>query len=155
MSLSENIMEQLQKAPPDQPADIRACDEKFRLALKLDDWGRLGCLLGRLDIEHARQGELKIDPVRIKEKITYLEERLEIIEKEGGEGRTFLRSSPPRVEAEGISFFEVVLDRSTRVSLGRYRYDHRTEKRTPVPAPLARITLERLIVDLLAMAQES
>jgi hypothetical protein len=116
MSLTKNMMEQLHKAPPDQAADIRASDEKLRLDLKLADWGRLGCLLARLDIEHIREGQLRIDPVRISEKISYLEERLEIIESEGGEGRTILRSSPPRVDGEVISFFEVVLDRSTESS---------------------------------------
>jgi hypothetical protein len=155
MSLTKNIMEQLQKAPPDQAAHIRASDEKLRLDLKLADWGRLGCLLTRLDIEHTREGQLRIDPVRISEKISYLEERLEIIESEGGEGRTILRSSPPRVDGEGVSFFEVVLDRSTRLSLVRYRYDHKTEERTAVPASLARDTLERLLGDLITMAQEA
>lgn len=153
MNLTKNIMDRLQKAIPDQAADIRASDEKLCLDLKLADWGRLGCLLARLDIEHSREGELRIDPVRVSEKISYLEERLEIIESEGGEGRTVLRSSPPRVDGGVISFFEVVLDRATRLSLVRYKYDEKMEERTPTAASLTRDTLERLLGDLIAMAQ--
>jgi hypothetical protein len=155
MSLTKNILEQLQETPPDQAADIRASDENLRLEVKLADWGRLGCLLSRLDMEHTREGKLRIDPVRISEKVSYLEERLEIIESEGGEGRTILRSSPPRVDGEVIKFFEIVLDRSTRLSLVRYRYDPGKEERTAAPAPLARETLERLLGDLIALAQEA
>ena len=155
MSLTKNIMEQLQKAPPDQVAEIRASDENLRLELKLADWGRLGCLLARFDVEHTQKGRLRIDPVRISEKISYLEESLEIIENEGREGRTILRSAPPRVDGDVIRYFEIVLDGSTRLSLVRYRYDHQTEERTPDPAPLARDTLERLVDDLITMAQEA
>jgi hypothetical protein len=152
MSLIKSMMEQLQKSPPGQPADIRASDEKLRMDLKLADWDRLGCLFARLDMEHTTEGQLRIDPVRISEKISYLEERLEVIEREGGEGRTVLRSSPPRADGDAISFYELVLDQSTRFSLARYRYDYKTEERTPATASLARDTLERLLNDLIHMA---
>lgn len=154
MSLMKNLTEQLQKAPPDQAVDIRVCDGTLRLNLKLADWGRLGCLLDRFDVEHIREGQLKIDPNRISKKISYLGERLEIIESEGGEGRTILRSSPPRTDGDGISFYEVVLDRATRLSLVRYKYDQETEERAPTPAPLAAETLERLLGDLIHIARE-
>jgi hypothetical protein len=155
MNLTYNLMEQLQKAPPDQAANIRVSEGTLRLNLKLADWGRLGCLLDRLDMEHVREAQLKIDPDQISKKISYLEEGLEIVESEGGEGRTILRSSPPRTDGDVISFYEVVLDRATRLSLTRYRYDHRTDERTPTPAPLARETLERLVRDLIKMAEEA
>jgi hypothetical protein len=155
MSLTKKMMEQLQKAPPDQAADIRVSDETLRVNLKLADWGRLGCLLTRLDMEHVREGQLKIDPVRISKKITYLEERLEIIESEGGMGRTILRSSPPRTDGGMIGFYEMVLDRATGFSLTRFRYEHETGGRSPIPASLSRETLERLLGDLISMAQEA
>jgi len=155
MSLRKNMMEQLQKAPPDQAVDIRASDEDLRLNLKLADWGRLGCLLDEFDVEHTREGQLKIDPVRISGKISYLGEGLQIIESEGAEGKTILRSSPPRMDGDVISFYEVLLDRATRLSLARYRYDPKTQQRTPMPAPLTRDTLERLLGDLISMAQEA
>jgi hypothetical protein len=153
MSLTKEITEQLEIASPDQAVDIRVADEDLRVELDLADWGRLGCLLDRLEIRHTHEGGPAIDPVQITERITYLEEKLRIVEREGERGRTILRSSPPRVDGEVISFFEIVLDRATGLSLRRYRYDHRTEERTPAAAPLSRATLERLVGDLITLAQ--
>ncbi|MGD8228582.1 MAG: hypothetical protein PVI20_12445 [Desulfobacteraceae bacterium] len=153
MSLTKRINEQLQKAPPDEAVAIGASEGKLRLEVNLADSSRLGCLLDTLYLEHTEGGPLAVDPAQIVERITYLGERLEIIETEGKEGMTILRSTPPRVDGEVISFYEMVLDRSTRLSLGRYKHDPRTKTRTPMPAPLARDTLERLISDLIGLAQ--
>jgi hypothetical protein len=155
MSLTKKMLEHLQKAPPDQAADIRVSDETLSVNLKLADWGRLGCLLTRLEMEHAREGQLKIDPVRISKKITYLEERLEIIESEGRRGRTILRSAPPRTDGGMIGFYEIVLDQATRLSLARYRYEHNTEGRTSIPASFSRETLERLLGDWITLGHEA
>ena len=153
MSLTKRINEQLQKAPPDQAVAIGAAEGKLRLELKLADSSRLGCLLDRLHLEHTEGGQLAVDPAQIVERMTYLGERLEIIETEGKEGMTILRSTPPRVDGEVISFYEMVLEESTRLSLVRYKYDPETEERTPMPAPLTRDTLERLISDLIELGR--
>jgi len=153
MSLTKRINEQLQKAPPDQAVAIGASEGKLRLELKLADSSRLGCLLDRLHLEHTEGGQLAVDPAQIVERMTYLGERLEIIETEGKEGMTILRSTPPRVDGEVISFYEMVLEESTRLSLVRYKYDPETEERTPMPAPLTRDTLERLISDLIELGR--
>ena len=153
MSLTKRINEQLQKAPPDQAVAIGASEGKLRLELKLADSSRLGCLLDRLHLEHAEGGQLAVDPAQIVERMTYLGERLEIIETEGEKGMTILRSTPPRVDGEVISFYEMVLEESTRLSLVRYKYDPETEERTPMPAPLTRDTLERLISDLIELGR--
>ena len=152
MSLTKLINGQLQKAPPDQAVAVGASEEKLRVEVKLADSSRLGCLFDRLHLEHTEGGQLAVDPIQVVERITYLEERLEIIETEGNEGMTILRSTPPRVDGEVISFYEMVLDRSTRLSLIRYKHDPKTEERTPMPAPLTRDTLERLIGDLIELA---
>lgn len=153
MSLTKRIHEELQKAPPDQAVAIGASEGKLRVEVKLADSSRLGCLLERLDLEHTAGGQLAVDPVQVVERITYLGERLEIIETEGKEGMTILRSTPPRVDGEVVSFYELLLERSTRLSLARYKHDPRTKTRTPMPAPLARDTLERLVGDLIELAQ--
>ncbi len=152
MSLKKRINEQLQKAPPDQAVAVGASEGKLRLEVKLADSSRLGCLLDSLQLEHTEGDPLGVDPVQVVERITYLGERLEIIESEGNEGMTILRSTPPRVDGEVVSFYELVLDRSTRLSLVRYKHDPRTKKRTPMPAPLTRDSLERLISDLIELA---
>jgi hypothetical protein len=153
MSLTTRINEQLQKATADQALAVAASEEKLRMEVKLADYGRLGCLFERIHIEHEQEGQLAIDPVQLVERITYLEERLEIIETEGEEGMTILRSTPPRAEGEVLSFFEMVLDQSKTLSLVRYKYDPKTEERTPMPAALTRDTLERLIGDLIDLAR--
>ena len=152
MSLTTRINEQLQKATADQAVVVEASEEKLRVEVKLADSSRLGCLLDRLHLEHTEGGRLPVEPAQVVEQITYLGERLEIIETEGKEGMTILRSTPPRVDGEVISFYEMVLDRSTRLSLIRYKHDPKTEERTPMPAPLTRDTLERLIGDLIELA---
>jgi hypothetical protein len=152
MSLTKRINEQLQKAPPDQAVRVGASKEKLRMEVKLADSSRLGCLLDSVHLEHTEGGQLAAEPEKIVERVTYLGERLEIIETEGKEGMTILRSTPPLVDGEVISFYELVLDRSTRLSLIRYKYDPETEERTPMPAPLTRDALERLIGDLVELA---
>jgi hypothetical protein len=149
MNITKRISNQLQRAPCDQAVKILASDEKLRVEVKLEDSGRLGCLLDRLNLEHTEDGHVMIDPVQIEGKITYLGERLEVIETEARQGRTILRSSPPRVEGEVISFFEMVVDGFKKLSLKRYEYDPKIGERMPVPAPLTRDTLERLINDLI------
>lgn len=151
MTLTKRIKDQLQKVPSDQAAEILGFDENLRVKVKLADCGRLGCLLNRLNLEPAEDGQLPLDPVQIEEQVTYLGEGLKVIETEGEDGTTILRSSPPRVDGEVTSFFEMVLDPSRGLSLVRYKYGPKTGERTPVPAPLTRDALERLISDLIEL----
>jgi hypothetical protein len=153
MNVTKSIRDQLQRAPSDQVVKILASDEKLRVEVKLADCGRLGCLLDRLNLEHTEDGHVMFNPVQIEGKVTYLGERLKVIETDAREGRTILRSTPPRVEGEVISFFEMVLDRSKKLSLVRYNYDRKMGERMPVPAPLTRDTLERLISDLIELGR--
>lgn len=155
MTLSQRIIEELRTAPSGQAAQICAFDEKLWMEVELADSGRLGCLLDRLDVQPGGGCHLNIDPVRMTQEITYLEEELEIIEVEGQGGRTILRSAPPRKEDQITSFFEMVLDPAKGLSLLRYRYDPDMGERTPVSVPLARDTLERLVDDLINLAQDS
>jgi hypothetical protein len=155
MNLSQRIIEELRTAPSGQTAEICAFDEKLWVEVELADSSRLGCLLDRLDVQPGGGYHLNIDPVRMTQKITYLEEELEIIEVEGQGGRTVLRSAPPRKEDQITSFFEVVLEPAKGLSLVRYRYDPDMGERTPVSAPLTRDALERLIGDLIELAEGS
>jgi hypothetical protein len=155
MDLTKCINEQLQKAPSEKTTEIQGVDGQLRVDLKLADCGRLGCLLDRFNLKHTKDGHLAFDPVHITEQVTYLGERLDVIENEGEKGRTILRSNPPRIDGENISYFEMVLDRSMGMSLARYEYDTRNGKRKAVAAPLTKDTLERLICDLIELVQEN
>ena len=153
MTLAKRITDQLQKAPSGHPGEIQAAGGEFRVEVKLADCDRLGCLLNSLELENSQGGPLALDPSRIEGQVTYLGERLEVIETEGKTGRTILRSAPPRIDGNTISFFEMVLDPDEGLSMARYEYDRERRERTSVPAPLARETLERLLNDLIELAQ--
>ncbi len=155
MLLSKRITDQLQNVPFRQGGEIQAVEGNLRVEIKLSDWDRLGCLLKRICIARSQGDPLALDPARIEDRITYLGERLDIIERDGVGGRSILRSAPPRIDGEVISFFEMVLDKAKGLSLMRYQYDRRQGERTPVPASLTRDVLERLVADLIGLIEEN
>ena len=155
MPLIENIRRKLNKAPLDQASLIQASDGELRMEVKLADWNRLGCLLNELNLENRHRGKMNLHPDKIAARVTYLDERLETLECEGETGRAVLRSNPPRRDGDVISFFEVLLNPGKDVSLTRYRYDPQVEARFQVPMPLSRDTLDRLVYDLIELAQEN
>jgi hypothetical protein len=154
MTLAKSITDQLQKAPSGHPGEIQAAGGDFRVEVKLADCDRLGCLLKKLELEQCQGGLPALDPSRIEDQVTYLGERLEVIESEGEKGRTILRSAPPRINGDVTSFFEMVLDPADGLSLMRYEFDRHRGERTQVSAPLARDTLERLLNDLIELAEK-
>ncbi|MEW5721857.1 MAG: hypothetical protein AB1896_02030 [Thermodesulfobacteriota bacterium] len=125
----------------------------IEVRVRLRDWDRLGCLFERLSLEGAPGRTLALDPERVEERVTYLGEPLEVIEKDEGHGVAVLRSRPPRKEKSGVSFFEMTVDRQRGAELVRYAYDHHSRERNRVAAPLTRETLERLVSDLVELAQ--
>lgn len=155
MTLTKRITDQLAGAASGRPTKIQASDGNLRLELTLEDCDRLGCLFKRLDLEWPLGGKLAVDPARIESRITYLGEKLQLLETEGEKGRTILRSVPPRVEQEATSFFEMVVNPSKGLSLVRYKFDPDTGERTEVAASLTRETVERLVKDLIEALPQS
>jgi hypothetical protein len=155
MALIQDIKDQMASAASGRPAKIQASEGKLRVEMTLEDCDRLGCLFNRLDLEWTPGSKLSIDPARIESRVTYLGEKLQLIETEGEKGKTILRSTPPRVDNEATSFFEMVLNPSRGLSLTRYKFDPKTGRRTSIAAPLARETVERLIKDLVTIISES
>jgi hypothetical protein len=154
MALFKNINDQMASAASGTPTKIQASDGKLRVEMTLEDCDRLGCLFKRLDLEWTLGSKLAIDPAQIESRVTYLGEKIQLLETEGGKGKTILRSTPPRIDQEATSFFEMVLNPSRGLSLVRYKFDPKTRQRTSVAAPLARETVERLIKDLIAIISE-
>ena len=155
MTPGKEIIDQLDRTPAGQTGRLEATHEGLRITVKLDDHDRLGCLFDRLALEHSLRGALMPDPFRVADRITYLGERLRVIETDEKEGRSILRSVPPRRDGDLISFFEMVLDKVEGLSLMRYAYDRLLRDRIPVSTPLTRDTLERLLGDLVELAGES
>ena len=154
MQSAVQLTEKLHRMPSGQPGEIWSVEGDLRLGVNLADWDRLGCLLKKLEMKPMRGHSLEIDPECAADTITYLGEKLEVIEAEEACGRAVLRSAPPRREKEQISFFEMVLDRAKGMSLVRYVYDRLRGERSQVPASLTRETLDRLLKDLITLARE-
>jgi len=153
MKPAEHIIDQIQRILSGPAGEIQARMGDLQVRLKLADRDRLGCLLERLEIRHAQGDSLGLDPARIAGKVTYLGEVLAVIEAEENGKKAILRSAPPRTDGEVVSFFEMVLDRSEGLSLVRYAYDRVRGERLTVPAPLTTSTLERLLTDLMDLAE--
>jgi hypothetical protein len=153
MKPAEHIINQVQRVLSCPGGETQAVVGDLRVRLKLADWDRLGCLLERLEIKHAQGGPLGLDPARIEGKVTYLGEALAVIEAEEDGKKAILRSAPPRRDGEVVCFFEMVLDRLEGLSLVRYAYDRVRGERLIVPAPLSISTLDRLLTDLIDLAQ--
>ncbi len=148
MNGAKKIIEQLAQKALGETGEVLATEANLRVRLNLADRDRLGCLLEKLEIRRTNDRSLSLDPVRVEQGITYLGERLRILENDETGGTVILRSSPPRQEKGRISFFEMVLDNSQGLSLVRLAYDLASGQRITLPAPLSRATLERLLTDL-------
>jgi hypothetical protein len=148
-----NMINEIQSVLASPGGEIQAKVGDLRVRLKLADRDRLGCLLERLEIKHSQGDSLGLDPIRIAGKITYLGEALAVIETEENGQKAILRSAPPRTDGEVICFFEMVLDRSEGLSLTRYAYDRIRGERLAVPAPLTISTLDRLLTDVVELAE--
>lgn len=156
MTLAKRIIDQLRKSPSGHAGEIQAVEGELQVVVKLADWDRLGCMFTRLDLKHGQGDDsMAFDPGRIEGHVTYLGERLKLIETEGKTGRTIMRSAPPRIDGNDVSFFELVLDGAEGLSLARYKYDRQRRERTPVPVALTRDTLERLLTDLSGLVKEN
>ena len=153
MKPAEHIINQIRRVLSGPAGEIQAMVGDLQVRLKLSDRDRLGCLLERLEIKHAQGNPLGLDPARIAGKVTYLGEALAVIEAEENGKKAILRSAPPRTEGELVCFFEMVLDRSEGLSLVRYAYDRLRKERLTVPAPLTISTLDRLLTDLVDLAE--
>ncbi len=152
---SESIRRQLEQAPSGGCEDVQIIERDLQVQLRLADWDRLGCLLERLEVRRIGGLPLRLTPVSIEKRVTYLEEGLRVIETEEARGRVLLRSAPPTMSDGKSMFFEIILDRSKGLSLARYAYDRERGERSPVAAPLSRHTLVRLVDDLLALNSET
>jgi hypothetical protein len=155
MEKTNHIIEVLRQAPLGSREEFVATEDRVRISIRVADWDRLGCLFDGLKLEHIAGRPLLIDPAAIVERINYLGEQLAEIEHDPAGGRIILRSKPPRDENGLVSFFEMVIDRHEGLTLVRYEYDRHHHRRIAVSAPLTRETLERLLTDLTALAQDT
>jgi hypothetical protein len=147
----KEIMDQLGKWPAGQGGEFRAAEGDLQVRVKMSEAGRMGCLLETLELK-STSGSFSVDPIRIEKEVNYLAEPLKIVELKKYQGRAILRSFPPRTVNGTVSFFEMVIDRSDGLSLGRLAYNRNLGTRSQTSALLPRDTLERLLADLVSLA---
>ncbi len=150
----EKIMDQLGKWLAGQGGEFRAAEGDLQVRVKMSEADRPGCLLETLELKNT-SGPFCLDPIRIEKEVNYLTEPLKIVELKKYQGRAILRSFPPRTENGTVSFFEMVIDRTDGLSLGRLAYERNLGTRSPTPALLTRDTLERLLADLMSLASNN
>ena len=147
----EKIIDQLGKWPAGQEGEFRAAEGDLQVRVKMSEAGRAGCLLETVELK-STSGSFSLDPIRVEKEVNYLPEPLRIVELKKHQGRAVLRSFPPRTVNGMVSFFEMVIDRTDGLSLGRVAHNRKLGTRSPTPALLTRETLERLVADLVSLA---
>ena len=89
---------------------------------------------------------------RLADSVTYLMERLALVEVVETSQQAQLRSAPPHRVDGAVEYYEAFLSREAdgtlKVHLTRYRSDTATQHRTSVPLNLTREVLLRLLDDL-------
>ena len=149
----EKIMDQLGKCPAGQGGEFRAAEGDLQVRVKMSQADCPAFRLVTLELK-STSGLLSLDPIRVEKEVNYLAEPLKIVELKKHQGSAILRSFPPRTENGTVSFFEMVIDRTDGLSLGRLAYNRNLRTRSQTPALLTRDTLERLLSDLLSLASK-
>lgn len=141
---------------------LRAEEESggVRVAVEFVDVDRIGLRLRRLHAERITPFvDAAYDPDRLRRqaeeiarRVSYLTERLGLIEFDAHHGRAQLRSTPPRRDTAHHSFYEIILTRNHQVAFCRYESADKD-----VPSPRAVVAFEithdmfsRLVNDLAA-----
>lgn len=135
-------------------------DEGIGASLNLADYDRFSVALRSLEIFN-KTSTIHADEVKsylqqstkaIVDKLTYLEEPLELLELDPIEGIAQLRSNPPltNVDESEVTYWEVFLRVSPHphVKLARYHWSADTGDRVVVAYPATFTTLGRIAEDL-------
>lgn len=129
----------------------RAC---VRATLSAAD--EMSCSMSELSIV-AKQ-DLALDSAALRDwgdrlatRIRYLLEAIDAVELDTMRGLLLLRSSPPDKRGAGTYYYEVLLERTGRLTLQRFRFDNARKERIPVALQLTKETFEKLLDDLEAI----
>lgn len=135
-------------------------DEGVGAALDVADYDRFSAALRHLEVFN-KQANVEADEVKtflqknaqaIVEKLTYLEEPLELLELDPAEGLALMRSNPPLTKADEseVTYWEVLLRTSPHpnANLTRYHWTATEGDRTVVAYPATFTMLGRIAEDL-------
>jgi hypothetical protein len=87
----------------------------------------------------------------IERRISYLLESFRLVELDEANNIAQVRSTAPHQRNEETLYYEILLDKGSRLTFTRYSKTRQKEERQPVPSHLTEETLERLVDDLAAV----
>lgn len=134
-------------------------EEGLRVSFGAEAVDRVGCAIAGLSIKDLRSVERDVGNLaawadRVAGRITYLLEKIAIIEVDAASGSALLRSARPERRGEARAYYEVVLTIPGTLTLTRYRYHQGEAKRVEIPCNLTLEVFERLVDDLVATMRE-
>lgn len=128
-----------------QPRHV-VCDlvERNTLAVSFD---RLA--LRSVELEEAVVADLERIAKSLSARLTYLMEPISPIEIDAAACVVQMRSTPPQLDDDGRTYYELLVRRGGEIALCRYRKENGTS-RQQVPATVTREVLVRLVGDFSA-----
>ena len=132
--------------------------DKFSITGDVTAAEKMSCSLSHLRLQLRQPAQLTADQLkawgeRIASRVRYLLEAIETVELDAPQGRLLLRSTPPEKKSNGaVLYYELLLETSGQLRLGRYRFNVADRSRTPEPLHCTHELLEKLIDDLIASA---
>ncbi len=158
-SFIQQLLEFLVNEKPDAKENKQfkfdAVIDQIKVQINLSDFDKFSFVIDRIEIcglDGHRQtitaDKLKQRGELIVSKLTYLLEAIQPVELDAHNLKLLLRSRSPENNQTTISYFEMLMEATGRVSLQRYRYDKGEETRTPVPFHLTKDVLIKLINDI-------
>ncbi len=164
MKHSQMICTQINQADsslPDKKTIFTSAINGISVKVNLDDWDRLSVSLLHVEVTmtnpHAMEdGEAFIDKCnRLADRIGYLEESLKAVEVDKTDRIGIIRSYPPRVDGDNITYFDIKINGGDgSISLERVVRDIVAGQDRPGKTIIGYHLLSRLIDDFSAAAMD-
>lgn len=146
-------LDDLARMGDDQTQNVDVNFDEAELHCRFTQVDRLACEVNAIVVASPKCQQLTVEQLRtmargLSEQLTYLEERLVVLEVDREAPEVQLRSLPPRDEGAARCYFEVRAGRQG-ISLRRFRKVP-GEPRRVIPATLTRDVFFRVCSDLVA-----
>ena len=130
--------------------------DKFSITSEVTAADKMSCSLSYLRVQPRQPAQLTADQLkawgeRIGNRVRYLLEAIETVERDVPQGRLLLRSTPPEKKPDGaVLYYELLLESSGELRLERYRYNASDRTRAADQLHCTHELFEKLIDDLAA-----
>lgn len=138
-----------------KPLKLTVSDHGVKVHVELEDFDRLGCLLKGLEIftESPCGDKIESQANSIMDNITYLIDRLAVVELDNLNHQLLLRSERPLKDENFILYDEIILDKGNHLRLQRVCFDMEGRERRDISSNLSLDLLAKLVTDLVHCMQ--